>query len=331
MLWIVFGCMLLAAVMIVAWPQYREERQLTVRSALAIVSVLVVSAVIYAQIGKPYTEQAVANNQNVDEMITTLAQRLQSEPDDLDGWKMLARSYGQIKRYPEAIAAYQKAAELESYSNGQTLVDLAESMLLNDDDAIRGQAGKIFEDALALSPRNPKALFYGGIAAFEKGDALVAADRWELLLATSPPVEIEGMLRQRINEWRGVTSSAAPVAATVSDGKAISINITLAASARESLDADATVFIIARDPAQPAPPIAVTRRVVSELPVRVTLSDADSMIPGRSISGFENIEIIVRVSASGQPSAQTGDWFASQTIDTTKVSDIELNIDQQVP
>ncbi len=331
MLWIVFGCMLLAAVLIVAWPQYREEHRLTVRSALAIVSVLVVSVAIYAQIGKPYTQQAVVDQQSVDKMVETLAQRLESEPDDLDGWKMLARSYGQLKRYPEATAAYEKAAELESYSNGQTLADLGESILLHDGDAIRGRAGKIFEDALKLSPRNPKALFYGGITAFERGDALVAADRWETLLATSPPTEIEGVLRQRINEWRGIESSGPSVAAAVPDGMEISVNITLDAAARESLDSGATVFIIARDPAQPAPPIAVTRRVVSELPARVTLSDADSMISGRALSGFQNIEVIVRVSASGQPTAQPGDWFSSQTIDTARVRDLELNIDQQVP
>lgn len=331
MLWIVFGCMLLAAVLIVAWPQYREEHRLSLRSAVAIVSVLMVSAAIYTQIGQPGAQQAAGGEQGVEEMVTALAQRLEAEPDDLDGWKMLARSYGQLNRYPEAIAAYEKAAELESYSNGQTLADLGESILMNDGDTIRGRAGEVFENALALSPRNPKALFYGGITAIERGEPLVAAERWETLLATSPPAEIEGILRQRIDEWRGIESLEPPAAAAVSTGAEISIHITLAAAVRDSVDPGATVFIIARDPAQPAPPIAVTRTMASELPARVTLSDADSMIPSRILSNFQHLEVIVRVSASGQPMAQSGDWFGSQIIDTTRITDLEITIDQQVP
>ena len=331
MLWFIFGCMLLAAVMVVTWPQYLEEHRLSARSALAIVGILAVSVAIYSQIGEPGAHIATVEDSSVDEMVVALALRLESEPDDLQGWKMLARSYGQLKRYPEAIVAFEQAAELESYGNGQTLVDLGESILLSDGNSIKGRAAEVFENALALSPNNPKALFYGGIAAIERGEPLLAAARWETLLATSPPEEIRGILRQRIDEWRGITSEETPAAVVASNAVEVTMNITLSEAARNAVDPAATVFIIARDPGQPGPPIAVTRRLASELPTSVALSDADAMIAGRTLGGVPNLEIIVRVSASGQPTAQSGDWFDSATIDTGTTRSLEMNISQQVP
>ncbi len=331
MLWAVFGLMMLVAALVVAWPLYRQERRLTVRSALAIVAVIAISAAIYSQIGQPDARAVIAENNSVDEMVESLARRLESDPDDLSGWKMLARSYGQLKRYPETIAAYERAVELEQYKDAQTLVDLGEAIMLNGNNVAGGRASQLFENALAISPRNPKALFYGGIAAIERGEPLVAADRWETLLASSPPVEIEGILRQRIAEWRGTEVPVTSPAGEVVDGVEIAVNVTLDEAASQAVDPGATVFIIARDPAQPAPPIAAVRRQASELPFTATLSDADSMIPGRTLSKFTTLEIIVRASMSGQPIAQPGDWFGSQTINTDTTRSLDIVIGRQVP
>jgi cytochrome c-type biogenesis protein CcmH len=97
------------------------------------------------------------------------------------------------------------------------------------------------------------------------------------------------------------------------------------------LPAEASVFVIARDPAQPSPPIAVARRQLSELPATVELGDSNSMIPGRNLSAFAEFEIIARISASGQPIAQSGDWFASAIVNPQQIDAATLKIDQQVP
>jgi len=55
------------------------------------------------------------------------------------------------------------------------------------------------------------------------------------------------------------------------------------------------------------------------------------MIPGRVPSGFDRLEIIARVSLSGQPIASSGDWFGQQIIDTAASDSVQLVIDQQVP
>ena len=106
--------------------------------------------------------------------------------------------------------------------------------------------------------------------------------------------------------------------------------MSLSADAKSALPADASIFIIARDPAQPSPPIAVTRRSLSELPFAVELGDKESMIPGRNLSAFAEFELIARVSVSGTPAAQPGDWFASAIVRPAESNLIALTINEEV-
>jgi cytochrome c-type biogenesis protein CcmH len=89
------------------------------------------------------------------------------------------------------------------------------------------------------------------------------------------------------------------------------------------------LFVIARAP-EGGPPIAVIRRPVSEVPGQFTLSDADSMIQGRSLANFERITVVARLSASGQPTEQPGDWFAQAEVDPKATGAVALVIDQVV-
>ncbi len=327
MLWVIFGGMLFVAVMIVAIPLYKKQNSLSATSLLSVVTVTAIAAVIYSQIGTPTLPADVSETPNVEAMVESLAARLQENPNDADGWKMLGRSYLQLKDFSGAITAYQQAVNLESGQNAQTLADLGEVILLSDPRTLHGEAGELFENALVIQPNNPKALFYSGMAAIDRGEPELGADRWEALLATSPPPNIESMLRERIAELRGETV-AAPAA---SPGLVINVDVSLGAAAAAVANGDATVFIIARDPAQPSPPLAAVRRRVSELPAVVEIGDADAMIPGRVPSGFKTVEIIARVSMSGQPIAQSGDWFGQQVIETSAADIVRITIDQPVP
>ena len=320
------GVMLLAAVLVIALPLYRHEKRISNQSTLAISVVLLLSVFVYYQVGTPDADSPPPGAMpSVEEMVASLAQRLNENPDDLQGWKMLGRSYVQMRNFPGAIAAFERAVEMESAQNSQTLADLGEVLLLNDRQTLNGRANALFENALAISPNNQKALFYAGMAAVERGDRELGAQRWETLLASSPPENIQQILRQQIAELRGETAPQ-PVASEV-----VTVRVSLGESALSQVHADSTVFVIARDPAQPSPPIAAVRRQAGELPTNVPIGDSDAMIPGRVPSGFEQLEIIARVSLSGQPIAQAGDWFGQQTISTAESNEISIIIDQQIP
>jgi cytochrome c-type biogenesis protein CcmH len=333
MFWIITGVMLAAAVLVVAGPLYRAEKRLTGTSIGAIAVISALTGILYSQIGTPNPDLsagAAGDMPGIEEMVSSLAERLQDNPEDLAGWKMLGRSYLQLRNFPGAIAAFERAVELESAQDGQTLADLGEAVLMEDPQSLMGRAGQLFENALALSPSNPKALFYSGMAAAQRGDNALAASRWEALLATSPPPNIQEILRQRIAELRGEAPPAPAPAVAESAGPIVTADISLGEAAAAAGLPDATVFIIARDPNQPSPPIAAVRRRLSELPASVSVSDADAMIPGRVPSGFATLEIIARVSMSGEPIAQTGDWYGQGLVDTTAADQVQIVINQQV-
>jgi cytochrome c-type biogenesis protein CcmH len=336
MFWLISGVMLAAAALFVSVPLYRRERKLSMTSIASVVLVIALSAALYSRIGSPGLESGRGENvadavPDIQQMVDSLAARLQENPDDLPGWKMLGRSYLQLQNFPGAVAALEKAVEMESAQNGQTLADLGEAVLMGDQRTLLGRAGQLFENSLALTPDNPKALFYSGMAAVQRGDNALAAERWEALLATSPPENVQNILRQRIAELRGEAPAPAAPVSQEQPGTVVNVAVSLGDAATRANLPDTTVFIIARDPNQPSPPIAAVRRRLSELPATIEIGDSDAMIPGRVPSGFATLEIVARVSLSGQPVAQPGDWFGQQQVTTATSDNVEIVIDQKVP
>lgn len=327
MIWFALAVMLLVAAFVVALPMYRRAGRITPAVALATATVLLVPAVLYLQIGTPVPPAQPAD---IDDMVASLAARLEDDPEDLEGWKMLGRSYFHLQDWTRAVAAYERAMELEGGRNAQTLADLGEAMLLRDGGSVSDEARQLFDSALAIEASNPKALFYGGVAAVERGNEALAAERWEALLALSPPPEIQDILRSRIAAWRGEVPAAQAPPTAASSEPVVSANVALSPAARAAVDPGATVFVIARDPAQPTPPVAAVRRSVAQLPATITLSDADAMMPGRVPSSFTELEVVARVSVSGRPQESIGDWYGSQTIATEPGEPVDIVIGQQI-
>ncbi len=341
-LWVLMALMCLAAIIIVALPLYRTSQRLTPAIAGVVVVLVALSTGLYAYQGRPDVVSgrggANAGGQSMDAAIAGLVARLRESPDDADGWNMLGRSYLSVQDYANAVNAFEHAVALEESRNPQTLVNLAESLLARDNAPIEGRTATLFETAVSMDPMNQKALFYSGIAAANRDDRELAIERWEQLQTLNPPPEIQNIISRQIAEWRGEPAPAQQPAPTPAiapppavDGDAVvTANIGLSGDAAAALTSEAIVFIIARDPRAPSPPIAVSRRLLSQLPATVGLSDAESMVQGRNLSSFEEFEILVRVSLSGQPVAQPGDWYTSAVVRPADQQTVDLTIDQKV-
>lgn len=348
--WIVLTVLCLVALGFGVWPLYRESHRLTPMVATVIVFTAAFSVGLYGYVGSPDVRSAGAHSDESPDMnavMASLQQRLANNPDDLNGWKMLARSQMALRRFDDAVTTYEQIMELEAGQNAQTMVDLALAILSRDGTAIEGRTAALLESALALEPNNPAALFYSGVASANRGDTDLAATRWEILLGLNPPPEIRSIIEQRVAEWRGapLDSSQAQVAENSPSAESpaesqvpaadpdavVTARVSLSENALSAIAADANVFIIARDPAQPSPPIAVDRVRLSELPTVISLGDAQSMVAGRSLSGFEEFELLARVSLGGSPAATSGDWFGTLIVRPAENASVFLAIDQQVP
>jgi len=328
--WIVLALLSLLALAFVVLPLYRSSGRLTPLIATIVVLAVGFSAVLYNEIGQPGVPSAGAGSlPDTDEVVASLAERLKDNPEDVSGWILLGRSYQSMQQYDNAISAFEKALELEQGRNAQTMVSLGIALMERQGGELTERASSLFENALALEPNNPNALFYGGSVAARRGDTALAADRWEALAQQNAPPEVREMLQRKINEWRGLPPPAAEPQPAATDS-IVSINLSLSEEAAAALPANATVYVIARDPMQPSPPIAVAPRQLAELPVRVDLDDSNAMVAGRPLSGFAEFEVVARVSLSGSPAAQSGDWSGSLIVNANSGQTVDLVIDQEI-
>ncbi len=262
-------------------------------------------------------------------LLDQLARHLESNPNDVEGWRLLGASNMQLGRYVEGRAAYERVWALTPRPDDELKLEYAEAQILADRASVAGEAGRLIEEVLDASPGNPKALWYGGLVALELGLNDAVRTRWTRLLALDPPEDVARIVESQLAALDGgISGEASRPSAPV--GPEIKLSVTLAPELSLSeLGPAAQLFIIARE-AEGAPPIAVIRQPPSALPGEFSLSDANSMIPGRSLAAYPQITVVARLSRSGQPTAQPGDWQAEAVVRPGDSETVALVIDQVV-
>jgi cytochrome c-type biogenesis protein CcmH len=118
-------------------------------------------------------------------MTDRLAQRLKDQPQDAEGWAMLARSYSVLGRHVEALVAYEKAIALRK-DDPNLLADYADSLAMKNNRVLSGEPLKLIERVLKLDPRNLKALSMAGSEAFVRQDYAKAAQYWQQVVELGP-------------------------------------------------------------------------------------------------------------------------------------------------
>lgn len=118
-------------------------------------------------------------------MTDRLAQRLKDQPQDAEGWAMLARSYSVLGRHVEALVAYEKAIALRK-DDPNLLADYADSLAMKNNRVLSGEPLKLVERVLKLDPRNLKALSMAGSEAFVRQDYAKAAQYWQQVVEFGP-------------------------------------------------------------------------------------------------------------------------------------------------
>lgn len=137
------------------------------------------------------SDQAAANPSGAEgfspqAMVESLAAKLQANPQDGQGWLMLGRSYTALGRFSEASQAYAKAHSLVG-DDPQLLADYAEALALsNANQDLTGKPTELLQKALRLDPKNEKALWLAGMAAFQKEDFRSAVGYWKPLSEAMP-------------------------------------------------------------------------------------------------------------------------------------------------
>ena len=133
----------------------------------------------------PVKAQAV-NQEQIEQMVQSLAARQQANPENLEGWAMLGRSYSVMGRLAEAEDAFNKAGDALN-QNPALLVDFAEVLAQRADNRMAGRPLELVKQALAIDPQNASALMMLGVDAYQRSDFAGAAEQWEKLLTLLEP------------------------------------------------------------------------------------------------------------------------------------------------
>lgn len=180
------------------------------KTAIALLLLLPILALLgYGMLGKPQALDPAQTSappkmtaDQINAMVAKLAERMQANPDDMQGWLMLARSYKTMGRYEDAVAAYGKAEKVIN-DDPELLASYAETIAMAAGKGLKGKPAQLIERALKLDPQNAHALFLAGAAAMEAGDNKKGIAYWEALLPqVEPGSEIDQMLRSGIDKMK---------------------------------------------------------------------------------------------------------------------------------
>lgn len=130
-----------------------------------------------------------AERQQYEQLVATLAQRMEQRPDDPQGWRLLGKAYGDLGRFVEAAAAYAAAVEAESRTGAlkaETLAQWGEAQVYAAGGTVQPGAADAFRRALALDGAEPRAQFYLGLSRAQAGDLAGAVRDWRAQLAQTP-------------------------------------------------------------------------------------------------------------------------------------------------
>lgn len=119
-------------------------------------------------------------------MTKRLADRLTREPNDGQGWVLLARAYTEIREYPMAEAAFAKSAALLP-PDASLYADWANAHVMARGGQWDEQAFDLVKRALAVDPKHLKALALAGSGELHRGDHKLASEYWTRMKAAAPP------------------------------------------------------------------------------------------------------------------------------------------------
>ena len=289
-------------------PLWRDARGVALGIGIAL---LLSTALLYRLVGTPQALDPAARRapQTIEEAIVQLTAALARDPQQAEGWALLGQAYQSKGDAANARDAFAKAAKLAPAS-ADFLTEAAQSRAMaNANRSFDAPALALLESALKVDPGHQRARWFLGVAQRQAGRNAEAAATWEPLLA-QVSADTAASLRREINAARAdaglsplAEAAAPPAAATL---LTVEVALDPALAERVRLRPDATVYVIARQPGSPMP-VAAQKHAVSELPFSAALSDADSPMPTLKLSQLQEVELVARLSTSGEANRQEGD------------------------
>ena len=291
-------------------PLWRTRRV----AGLAVVAGLTfATGLTYFAIGTPAALDSAQRRapETLADAISQLEAELKRDPNQIEGWRLLGRAYVAEGNTAKAADALGRALKL-SPDDPDLLAETAEMRALAAPQRQFDAEGvAMLRHAVEVQPMHQRARLFLGIAQRQAKQPAEAARTWEPLLAVVDTVAAEP-LRAQIDAARkeaGLPPLPAPAGAASTGG--LKVKVTVAPALASRVPANASLFVIARQPGGPPMPVAAEKRAARDFPQEVTLDDGDSPMPTLKLSQLDRVEVLARISASGDATPQSGDLEAT--------------------
>lgn len=314
------------------------------------VLVPVLSLVFYTQWGQkkdwdiyqlletlPTVESREEYDRKLRELIVLVQARLNQTPDNIQLVNLLAQTAMTLQDYDQAVDAYRRI--LKAFPDSPRIIaNLAQAMFYRAGNVVTPEVREYTHKALALAPMMPEMLGLAGIDAKNQGDYRSAIRYWKTAVQHMDPNSrvAQGYLNGITKAEQALVAAgekldAEEKPAAEANGEKIQLQVSLADSVR--ISGGETLFVYARAWQGPKMPLAIQKLSASQLPLTVTLDESMAMAPGMTIKSFPELELVARISRTGSPTAQSGDWQG--TIGPVKLDSLEgvqqIVISEQLP
>jgi cytochrome c-type biogenesis protein CcmH len=281
-------------------------------------------AIYQAMGGQPPVSQKTKQQEapSMEQAVKLLEAKLGDDPENKEKLYLLANSYMQMGQFAKATDIYARMADItqtgtEEYASIKGAQ--AQSLFQASGEQMTDEVTALIEQSLNSDPHEPLSLMLQGIAAFSTDQYQQAIKYWEKAKKKAGEAQSAQFIDPAIiaaQEKLGIASAPTQQVkeAPISDSeatKAVSlvINLTLNESLKAKVSDEDTLFVFAR-PVGGRMPLAAERIKVKDLPAQIILDDSKAVMPTAKLSSVDVVDIVARVSLSGQPREQKGDLYA---------------------
>lgn len=308
-------------------PLWRDKP----RVALILIAALTLgSAALYRLVGTPAALDAAAVERpdTIEEAVAQL-ERNSGRFADHQGWVMLANAYARTGEATKARDAWEKAVAMTPDDADLRAATAEARARAHPQQRFDARAVEHLRHALKQNPKHQRARLFLGVSLRQQGKPAEAAEAWMPLLATTEG-DARTTLRGEIDAARadaGLPPLPEDTTAPTKGALVVKVALDPDFAARVRLRGDASVFVIARAPGGPPMPVAVEKHPLSALPLTVTLDDTDGPMPTAKLSALQDVEVIARISDSGNAMRQDGDLeSAPQRVRLPAAAPVELTL-----
>ena len=295
----------------------------------------------YAQVDSPKTVNG-KKLPPVAVLIEQLEKKVTQNPDDLRGLSLLTNAYMSLRRYADAVPLFERWQTLDE-NNADLLARYADALAMANNGDLRGKPTALLERALQINPNQIQALWLAAMAADEQDNlsaTLMYLTHLQGLVVDNKEAhqEVTTMIASAQSRATASALGLPPTSSTDSTlnpsgpPARLSVLVELDPAVGQQVNTTDTVFVYARPIDGSKMPIAITRRRAVEFPLRVILDDSLAVMPSQKLSDVEQVEVVARISRTGNAMPTRGDIIGvTRPVTVNTVDTVTVTLSDVIP